>query len=376
MSRLAARSAPARAASPRRPRRPRWSWKAHRHRWSPRTGSGSGEALAKAIAAASFSFTVSSSAPNSLVRQPADHLHVSLQPVDRVVGLFPRRLFLTGAILAGVGVRVPVVAVGLGLDQGRPLAAARALDRPAHRLAHGQHVHAIHHLAGDAVGAARGRRCRAAWSHGFHGTDMPYWLFSATKMTGRSQAPAMFSASWKLPSFDAPSPKKQTTTRSVPLELLSQRRAHGHGQVAADDAGGAQVAVLHVRDVHRAALALAVAVGLAHAPRPSSCCSAPAWPRASCAALSPCACAWPCPRWVLVIRSSSRRADDRADRHGLFAGVEVRCALEQTPWSAGPRCCSSSARISMIWRSECQQVLTREGLFFDQCRDAGGVQGG
>ena len=30
----------------------------------------------------------------------------------------------------------------------------------------------------------------------------------------------MFSASWKAPSFEAPSPKKQTTTRSVPCSFM------------------------------------------------------------------------------------------------------------------------------------------------------------
>jgi hypothetical protein len=123
-----------------------------------------------------------------------------------------------------------------------------------------------------------------------HGTDMPYWLFSATKMTGRSIALAMLSASWKLPSLDAPSPKKHTTTRSVPCSFCARRRADRHRQVAADDARRAQVAVRHVRDVHRAALALAVPARLAqhfghhlvvvHLLLVGS-----------CAAVSPCACA-------------------------------------------------------------------------------------
>jgi hypothetical protein len=40
-------------------------------------------------------------------------------------------------------------------------------------------------------------------------------LFSITNTTGSPQSALMFSASWKAPSFTAPSPKKQTTTWSV-----------------------------------------------------------------------------------------------------------------------------------------------------------------
>ena len=137
----------------------------------------------------------------------------------------------------------------------------------------------------------------------------------------------MLSASWKLPSFDAPSPKKQTTTRSVPLSFCGQRRADRDGHVAADDAGRAQVAVLHVGDVHRAALALAVAARLAeHLGHHLV-----------------------VVRLLLLVRLGGRVAvrvavtvaavragdqvvvaqrGDRADGDGLLAGVEVRRALQ------------------------------------------------
>ena len=45
------------------------------------------------------------------------------------------------------------------------------------------------------------------------------------------------------------------------LQLLGQRGAGGDGDVAADDAGGTQVALLHIGDVHGAAAAHAVAGG-------------------------------------------------------------------------------------------------------------------
>ena len=62
-------------------------------------------------------------------------------------------LFLR-AVLARVGHRVAAVAVGLGLDQRRPLLLARAVDGLAQRVAHGQQVHAVDVAAGDAVGGA------------------------------------------------------------------------------------------------------------------------------------------------------------------------------------------------------------------------------
>jgi hypothetical protein len=54
----------------------------------------------------------------------------------------------------------------------------------------------------------------------------------------------MLRDSWKLPVLEAPSPKKHSTTLSLCSELLHQGRPNGHGDIAAHDAGGAQVAVI------------------------------------------------------------------------------------------------------------------------------------
>ncbi len=48
---------------------------------------------------------------------------------------------------------------------------------------------------------------------------MPYWLFSHRNTTGSFHTEAMFRLSWKLPSLDAPSPKKQSTTLVFLLQL-------------------------------------------------------------------------------------------------------------------------------------------------------------
>jgi hypothetical protein len=60
----------------------------------------------------------------------------------------------------------------------------------------------------------------------------------------------------------APSPKKQTVTSSA-LQLGPKRRARGDAHGAADNGVGAEIAVALVGDMHRAALAPAIAFFLA-----------------------------------------------------------------------------------------------------------------
>jgi hypothetical protein len=45
--------------------------------------------------------------------------------------------------------------------------------------------------------------------------DIPYWLLTQAKSTGRFTTEARLNASWNLPSLDATSPTKQTTIRSI-----------------------------------------------------------------------------------------------------------------------------------------------------------------
>ena len=85
---------------------------------------------------------------------------LAAQVLDRVDGL-PGLFLLPGAVLvARVGERVAVVAVGGGLDQDRALAGAAELGRPADGVAHRQHVHAVddfgvHVVVGEADAAPR-----------------------------------------------------------------------------------------------------------------------------------------------------------------------------------------------------------------------------
>ena len=93
------------------------------------------------------------------------------QGLERVVLGHPLPLLLARAVLAvDVADVVPVVAVGLALEEGRTLPAARALDEPAHRPVHELHVLAVDRLGVDAEGArARaGSRRRRSRAHGVY----------------------------------------------------------------------------------------------------------------------------------------------------------------------------------------------------------------
>ena len=89
-------------------------------------------------------------------------------------------------------------------------------------------------------------------------------LFSQTRISGSCHSAARLIVSLKVPAWTAPSPKKTTATASLPRQPGGQRAAQRHRDVAADDAGRAEEAVLGVDEVHRAAHALAQPVGAAH----------------------------------------------------------------------------------------------------------------
>src|SRR2546425_10399027 len=80
------------------------------------------------------------------------------QGLERIALRHPLPLFFPRAVLAvDVADVVAVVPVGLALDEGRPLAAARALDEPAHRRVDGLDVLAVNALGVDAEGPGRAR---------------------------------------------------------------------------------------------------------------------------------------------------------------------------------------------------------------------------
>ena len=83
------------------------------------------------------------------------------------------------------------------------------------------------------------------------------------KTTGRSHSALTFSASWKAPSFTAPSPKKQQHDLVGAAQADAVAHPGRDRQVAAHDPVAAEVAARDVVEVHAAALAAADAGGLA-----------------------------------------------------------------------------------------------------------------
>ena len=70
----------------------------------------------------------------------------------------------------------------------------------------------------------------------------------------------MLRHSWNGPAFEAPSPKNETATPPLPSICAASPAPVTIENAAGDDAVGAEHADAEIGDVHRAALALAVAV--------------------------------------------------------------------------------------------------------------------
>src|SRR5882724_8824505 len=81
-------------------------------------------------------------------------------------------------------------------------------------------------------------------------------------MTGNSQSRDKFITSYRRPWPSAPSPKKHTATCFVP-SVFGKRRARRDAHASAYNCVRSKVAAFRVGDVHRAALAAAIARFLA-----------------------------------------------------------------------------------------------------------------
>ena len=154
-------------------------------------------------------------------------------------------------------------AVGLALDQGRPVAArARATASLAASETARTSLPSTS-TPGQAVAIAPGWRRRSCPRR--TGTG-PRWRTGCSRRrtaTGSFQMLAMFSPSWKAPLLTAPSPKKATATRSVSQELEAVAGAGGLEDARADDPAGAHHADLGGEQVHAAAAAVRAAGGAA-----------------------------------------------------------------------------------------------------------------
>ena len=120
-------------------------------------------------------------------------------------------------------------------------------------------------MPGIPYGSARRARSEPPLVVVLSGEYSPYRLFVMMNTTGAFQTEAMFSASWNVPMFVAPSPKKLEARRSgVSWHLEPDRRTDRDRQAGADDGIGADVAFREVDQVHRAADAARAAGRLAH----------------------------------------------------------------------------------------------------------------
>ena len=92
------------------------------------------------------------------------------------------------------------------------------------------------------------------------GVEIAHWLFSHTNTTAASSTAARLNASWRIPWFAAPSPKKQTVTPGLALDPQTVRGTDRDRRRPRDDRVGSQHALVDRGDVHAAAVAAAVAV--------------------------------------------------------------------------------------------------------------------
>ena len=171
---------------------------------------------------------------------------------------------LLGAVAVAVALGMAANAVGLAFDQRRALAAPGARRSPRRTAsATSRRCVAVDDDARHAYRRRRGRRrCSTAVERSVD-IDMPYLLFSQTKITGSFQIEAMLSASWKAPSLVAPSPKKQTATLSRLLHLGWRAPRRRRSECRRRRCRWRRDCPCDIGDVHRAAAAAAIAVFLA-----------------------------------------------------------------------------------------------------------------
>ena len=167
---------------------------------------------------------------------------------------------------------------------------------------------------------------------------MPYWLFSHRKITGSFQTAAILMLSWKAPSLEAPSPKKQMQTWSVSRRWMESPAPTERGRPP-------ETTPLAPRlPTFRSAMCM-------DPPRPRQTPVSFASSSAIIVLMScPLAMACPCPRWVEVIISSGRSAAIAPTATASWPAHRcmVPCTLPRAYcWKAA----SSKIRVRCIFKS-------------------------
>ena len=166
------------------------------------------------------------------------------------------------AVDLGVGGGVAAVAVGEGLDQGRPTLLAGQPHALGDALAHRQHVHAVDPLARDAVALGLLREVglgRVALDRGAHPVEVVLDQEEDRQAPERRQVHRLA----EVAGVGGAVAEHADGDRVFALEVGGERQPGGDRQVAADDPVAAHEAPLGVEDVHRAAAAAAGAVDAA-----------------------------------------------------------------------------------------------------------------
>src|SRR5699024_7457008 len=170
----------------------------------------------------------------------------------------PGGLLLLGLVGRGVALEVAALAVGLALEQRRALAGPRPCHGLGGRLVDGQGVVAVNRDAGDVVG-------RAAVC------DVLYGLVPVLAHRNAVVVVLAYEDDGQLPDgghverLVEGALVRGAVTEEADADLIraaylgGEARARGDAVSRADDAVGAEDALVPVRDVHGAALALAVA---------------------------------------------------------------------------------------------------------------------
>src|SRR5215213_3444200 len=189
--------------------------------------------------------------------------HLAGEQVQAVTGTAQLLDLARGPVGLLIALEVAVVAVDPALQQGGAAAAAGPGDRLAGRLVDREEVVAVDHHAGqaEAVGALDnvGPGAGVVLDAGGLGVAVVFHHVDARQVPDRGQVEALQEGAL----VGAAVTGERHPDLVGAADLGGQADAADHRRAAADDPVGAEHALVHVGDVHRAALAVAEPVTLA-----------------------------------------------------------------------------------------------------------------
>ena len=171
----------------------------------------------------------------------------------------PRRDLLLASHRPVVPERVPHVTVGLALDVGRTLAGPPPLDRRAHRRPHRVHVHPVHHLGRNAEARGARRDVLPRLGDGIRGGHRVLVVLADDddrQLPHRREVQGLV----EDPLVGGPVPVERDRDPALAPEPRRHHRPRRVGDAGADEPVAPEHVEVEVGDVHRPALAAAVAV--------------------------------------------------------------------------------------------------------------------